>query len=221
MPDDYECPDWFADWVERYATAFTFGAKFQDVMLRYWWPAFATAGFTAADCEGALQRMVARSEPPAFPKFHFALVRGYLTAQRVARNNRAALAAAPLTRPDRARCKVCEDRGTLQVPHPADMRNGEWNYPHRTGDVTCSVCPIGAQYRLDNQRKFDEGQLARPMMGLDAYASSVNAAWREQLAEREEAKRLMRLAEDVTENTSDAPPLVAALLARLTPTKGA
>jgi len=159
-------------------------------MLTHWWRAFAAAGFVQSDFAGAIQRIIAAPETPRWPNEHLAAIKRELFAARDQRA-KAALARTP-NGPDVLRCPLCQWTGWVLVPHPSCVANGQWLPPFRTCAVACTKCGPG-------QRAFDAlgvGKEPRRPLTLESYEWRVNPAWREQLAAREEAQRLMARAED-------------------------
>jgi hypothetical protein len=176
-------------------------------MVLHWWPAFAAAGFVQSDFVGTIQRIITAAETPRWPNEHLGAIKRELFAAR----DRRARAALVKTEPGATgpRCPLCEWTGWVLVPHPSCVAGGQWLPPFRTGTVACTKCGPG-------QRAYDANCMAkdakRPTT-LETYEWRVNPAWREQMAAREEAVRLMHRAEDAAASFSPSFPRLAQAIA--------
>lgn len=189
-----EVPEWYAAWVRTYTAAFGIGSDHVDGML-VWFRGFTAAGYTRAEMEAAVPEVIAGPTTPRWPSEHLAAVKAAVARLRAERLSRASEA------PDfdRPRCPDCAGTGWVVVPYFADLRGGEWvperttagGPKFRTGAVACR-CPAGLRTVAAEQ---DRGR--RPM-ALDLYERLYDPAWRDHLAERDHADKVIREVERVT-----------------------
>lgn len=177
-------------------------------MLTHWWRAFAAFGFVQSDFVGAIQRIITAAETPRWPNEHLAAIKRELFAARDQRA-RAALVKTATAGASGPRCSLCDWTTWVIVPHPSCVAGGRWLPPFHTCAVACLKCGPG-------QRAFEAlGKLKEPKhpLTLESYEWKFNPAWREQMAAREEAVRLMRRAEDEADAFSPNFPRLAKAMA--------
>lgn len=163
-------------------------------MLRVWWPAFAAAGFVEMDFRAAMALLVTSENVPNWPREHLAAVNRELRSARAERERRGE-SKQEETR-DGERCRLCGWTGWVVVPHPVDVRGGEWVSPYHTCAVACTRCGPGR--RMYEQTASAVGEKKAPLT-LDHYELRFDCAWVEHLAEHANAVKLMLRAENETE----------------------
>ncbi len=165
-------------------------------MIRAWWPAFAGKGFIEPDFATALGELLLLdpSSAPRWDREHWALVMRYLVPAFEHRT-RARKEPEYESGPE---CPVCH-QGIVTVPLEADLRDGTWRPPYREGTVTCGSCYAGRERNAAARKMAEEGAISRPQMALPEYEARVCKHWRELMAERARAERLMLAAARETE----------------------
>ena len=166
-------------------------------MIRTWWPALAASGFIRADFAAALAALLVidRQSAPKWDREHWSLVMRYLRPAMEARTRKPR---APGHDADAPYCRTCE-RGLVSVPLRDDLRDGTWRPPYRRGDVACLDCHTGRQRHAGNQKLAADKAITGEQMTLETYEKTVCKHWRDLVAERAEAERLMRVAARETE----------------------
>lgn len=198
-----EVPEWYDLWVAEYLDAFGITAPtsttWAATMTRNWWPAFAGAGYRREDFAGVVGRVILYTPTPRWLNEHLDAIKRAVSEHRQA--NRPAAESPTFEAPV---CPDCDNTAWVIVPHPADVKDGEWKPERlngrgdpvfRTASVVCTGC--GPGLKLRNAAYEDEKLKKKPPMTIDRY-ERVNPAWREHLAERKAAEKAMREADDVS-----------------------